>query len=221
MTHETVRVYVFCEGETEETFVKEILYRHLQERFRIFVTPINLGGVSKYEEVRKQINIQLKTDRAAWVTTMIDYYGLKDFLNKDNLSSSMSSYEKAKILQKAFQEDIGSSNFIANLMIHEFEALLFSDTEAFNKNFPADVVNKLKSICGKFETPEHINDSKNSAPSKRIASCCKGYDKIIHGNLIALDIGLETLRKQCHNFDEWVSKIENLAQAQQESVLHN
>ncbi|WP_290600261.1 DUF4276 family protein [Anabaena sp. AL93] len=40
--------------------------------------------------------------------------------------------------------------------------------------------------------------------------CCPGYDKPLHGSLIAMDIGLDTIRKQCQHFDKWLTRLENI-----------
>ena len=61
-----------------------------------------------------------------------------------------------------------------------------------------------------YDSPEHINDSPITAPSKRILRCCPGYDKPLHGSLIAMDIGLDTIRKQSQHFDKWLTKLENI-----------
>ena len=77
-----MRVFVFCEGQSEESFVKNVLYPHFQSK-AIFLTPIVLstskhfrGGVSTYGKIHQQIERKCKEDNSAWVTTMIDYYGL-------------------------------------------------------------------------------------------------------------------------------------------------
>ncbi|WP_081436174.1 DUF4276 family protein [Magnetococcus marinus] len=68
----------------------------------------------------------------------------------------------------------------------------------------------MAKICGAFASPEHINDSPATAPSKRIQTICKSYDKVVHGTLIALDIGLESIRQHCPLFDAWIKRLEGL-----------
>jgi hypothetical protein len=65
-------------------------------------------------------------------------------------------------------------------------------------------------IRNSFETPEHIDDGRDTAPSKRILAVCDEYDKIAHGSLIAMDIGLDTIRHECPLFDAWVKRLEAL-----------
>ncbi|MEA5486638.1 MULTISPECIES: DUF4276 family protein [Pseudanabaena] len=43
---------------------------------------------------------------------------------------------------------------------------------------------------------------------------CQGrtqYDKVLHGSLVALDIGLETIRRECQMFNRWIERLESLA----------
>lgn len=35
-----------------------------------------------------------------------------------------------------------------------------------------------------------------------------GYDKVLDGSILALEIGLSTIRSQCSIFDEWVKQLE-------------
>jgi hypothetical protein len=212
-----IRVYVFCEGQTEETFVREVLRSHF-EGLNIFVEPIILGngsqkgGISTYGKVKPQIERKCKEDRNSWITTMIDFYRLPTDFPTSVIPRGLSSIEKAKITQQSFQEDIAQPNFIANLMVHEFESLLFSEPEAF-KNWCDDpkVILNLRKICADFESPEYINDGYETAPSRRILKLWKQYDKVWHGSLISLDIGLDKIRRECPIFNSWIESLESLA----------
>lgn len=212
-----IRVHIFCEGQTEETFVRELLTSHFA-RLDIWINPIILrtskigkGGVSTYGKLKNQIEKKCKEDPHAWVTTLIDFYRFpSDF---PSLSTyGLTSMEKAKLIQQAFQEDIGQPNFIANLMIHEFESLLFSDPDGFRNwcDNPQLVANLTK-ICADFESPEYINDGYETAPSRRILKLWRQYDKVLQGSLISLDIGLDKIRKKCPIFNSWIDQIGNLA----------
>lgn len=121
------RIFIFCEGQTEDVFVREVLRPHFQ-RIDVLLTPIIIrtgpqgkGGVSSYGKIRRQIEIKCKEDPTAWVTTFLDFYGLPtDF---PAMGAAGSSIDRAKAVEKAFQDDIAQRNFLANLIIHEFEGL--------------------------------------------------------------------------------------------------
>lgn len=210
------RVHVFCEGQTEDVFVREVLRPHF-ERLGIWLNPIIIrtgpqgkGGVSSYGKIRWQVEQKCREDSGAWVTTLLDFYALpKDFPAND---ADGSSIVHANAMVKAFQDDIGQRNFLANLVVHEFEGLLFSSPPAFGLWFDGrNVVRTISRVRAEFETPEHINDGPTTAPSKRILEICTTYDKVAHGSLIALDIGLDAIRRECPIFDHWITRLEALA----------
>jgi hypothetical protein len=213
-----IRVYVFCEGQTEETFVREVLYEHFLRR-DIWLNPIivstgkkSKGGVVSYQQVKGQVEKMCKQHPNAWVTTLIDFYALPSDFPGMITSIGVLSIQRAKLVEEAFQLDIGQDNFIANLVIHEFEGLLFSAPEAFKNWFDdPQIIVDLNNIRGRFESPEHINDGLTTAPSKRILSVCSNYEKVNHGSLIALDIGLDTIRRECKFFNVWLESIEALS----------
>jgi len=209
------RVHIFCEGQTEDVFVREVLAPHFQ-RMGIWLNPIIIrtgsqgkGGVSSYGKIKWQIENKCKEDTSAWITTMLDFYGLpSDF---PTITSKGDSLTRAKAVERAFQTDIAQPNFLANIVVHEFEGLLFSAPDAFSEWFDdAHIIDSLSTVRNGFPTPEHINDGRTTAPSKRILAICDTYDKVAHGSLIALDIGLDTMRHECPLFDAWIKRLEGL-----------
>ena len=55
-----------------------------------------------------------------------------------------------------------------------------------------------------------MNDSKETAPSKRLVEFIEGYNKVVHGPSATSDAGLAALRAACPRFDAWVAKLEGL-----------
>ena len=68
----------------------------------------------------------------------------------------------------------------------------------------------LSKVKASFETPEHIDDGEQTAPSKRLASLFPGYNKVLFGTRIIRDIGLQTVRSECPHFDKWLTRLEQL-----------
>lgn len=211
------RVHVFVEGQTEETFVSELLQQHFS-RIQIYLNPILVrtgkkgkGGMSTYGKIQWQIKQKCKEDRDAYVTTMLDVYGLpKDFPGKAEALKLADISDRVQLLETAFSGDIARKRFIPNLLMHEFEALLFSVPFAFAEWFGETTAQKLQEERQGFTTPEHIDDDPETAPSKRILRVCPGYQKPFHGSLIALSIGLDSIRKECNHFNRWLDKLEKL-----------
>jgi Domain of unknown function (DUF4276) len=212
-----IRVNVFVEGQTEETFVRELLYEYFQSK-NIYLNPILVktsstgkGGVVSYAKIKPQLNRKCLEDRKAIVTTMFDLYALpNDFPGNSSPPKTSDPFQKAVYLEQEMGKDIGHKNFIPNLLVHEFEGLLYSNPEAFSKWFGESVVSTLQAERNAFPSPEHINDNPLTAPSKRIRNCCNGYDKPMHGSLLAIDIGLDTIRQQCQHFNLWLLNVESI-----------
>ena len=214
------RVYVMVEGQTEETFVREVLYDHFL-RISIYIDAILVetkrgfkGGLRSYAKVKPQIIRQCREKQTAWVTTLFDLYGLpNDFpaKNSDAYAGLATGQQKAVYLQAALAQDINEFNFIPNLLVHEFEALLFSNVQPFADWTDGKTVQFLQQIAETFQAPEDINDSPQTAPSKRILQLMPEYNKVVQGTLIASDIGLDQIRAKCAHFDEWVKNLERLA----------
>jgi hypothetical protein len=101
--------------------------------------------------------------------------------------------------------------FIPYVQMYEFEGLLFSCPKRMAQgiNQPA-LEEKFLRIRNDFDTPENINNSPVTAPSKRLIRLYEGYEKPLHGSLAAIEIGLPAIRKACYRFDAWLRKIEIL-----------
>lgn len=214
------RVYLLVEGQTEEAFVRELLVPHYA-RLGLYITPIIVstrpgykGGVVRYEKIKPQIGRLCRQDEGAYVTTLFDLYALpQDFPGKTDAAYPVtgSGQQKAGFLESQLAQDIGQANFIPNLMVHEFEALLFVDTRKFAEwvdNY--SIVISLGDQAQQYPTPEDINDSPQNAPSKRILRAMPDYKKTVHGPLIACEIGLDAMRGACPHFNEWLKKLEAL-----------
>jgi Domain of unknown function (DUF4276) len=220
-TDSVKRLHLLVEGQTEETFVRELLaphYAHLD----LFISPIivrtspgHKGGVTGYGKTKSQLKRLCRQDSGASVSTIFDLYGLpRDFPGRSDAAfpAQGSGRQKASFLEAELARDIDEPNFFPHLVVHEFEALLFVEPHRFGDwTDSPTVVTELAAIAKAHHTPEDINDSPVSAPSKRILQLMPGYQKTFHGPLIAAEIGLVALRGACPHFNEWLTKLEMLA----------
>ena len=55
--------------------------------------------------------------------------------------------------------------------------------------------------------PELVNNSPETAPSKRILKAYSSYQKITDGTNICRDLGIQKIREHCPHFDNWISTI--------------
>jgi len=221
-----IRVNVITEGQTEETFVRDLLADEFGRKNIFFIarsvetsrrnTKICRGGLINYEKAKNDIIRWLKQDKDSIVTTMFDFYALPGSFPGMNMVNQKKANIKTKIelLESRFKEDINfGDRFIPYIQLHEFEGLLFTNIEIINKTMKVsegDKILDLSSIINEFKNPEMINDGKETAPSKRLLKLYPGYDKITNGITIAKKIGLFEIRKKCPHFNEWLTKIEGI-----------
>ncbi|MCU4430445.1 DUF4276 family protein [Acinetobacter baumannii] len=216
-----VRVHIICEGQTEETFINEVLMPEFSKK-GIYLYPALIGrpghkgGNVKYSRMKIDIENRLN-DKEAYCTTFFDFYGLdSNFPGKEIALGYSSLSSKKQILEDQFLQkliqDIGENHlkrFIPYVQMYEFEGLLFSDSEAIASNLGVNLAS-VERIVTEFNTPEHINNSPQTAPSKRLQALSSSYDKVFLGSLIALDVGIAKMREKCAGFDNWLTQIEQL-----------
>ena len=108
-------------------------------------------------------------------------------------------------VETARHSAVQPSRFVPFVLMHEFEGLLFSDCGAFNRSvLRPDLEPALHAIRNQFTTPEEINDSSETAPSRRVHDLIPGYQKPLFGTRAVLEIGLATIRAECPHFDSWL-----------------
>lgn len=213
------RVYILVEGQTEEAFLQEVLVAPYAAK-AVYLTPIivstspgHKGGLTSYAKVKPQIDKLCKQDTGAFVTTLFDFYALpKDFPGQSNLAAlgAVPSLAKVAHLEQQLDAAIGHANFFPNLVLHEFEALLLTDLDAFAEWTDDDTILAPLRQVRQTTAPEDINDGVHSAPSKRILRVMSGYQKTFHGPLIASSIGLDAMRAACPHFHGWLDKLDGL-----------
>ena len=106
----------------------------------------------------------------------------------------------------------GEERFVPFVTMHEFEALLFSDCKAFARALEnPGLAEPLLGIRGQFMSPEHINDGRETAPSKRILALHPRYAKVAEGAMAAKEVTLARMIEQCRHFADWLHQLETLA----------
>ena len=214
------RIIIICEGPTELEFCKDVLYSHFQAKEIYIQTPLikkSGGGIVSWPTLKKQIENHLAQDKTAFVTTLIDYYGIKDKYQFPFWEESKKIVDKSKrmeLLEKGMKDSVNSSisdRFEPYIQLHEFEGLLFNDISVFTNQIPnEDFVNQaeLTEIILQNPNPELINDTPKNAPSYRLQRLIKGYNKIVYGAILAKEIGLQRIRDKSPRFNQWVKKLE-------------
>lgn len=222
---------IIVEGSSEEVFVNEVLVKHFAS-LNIFVSARKIktgwdrlnnkpskGGLLKYIKFRNDVLRWIESDRNQpqfWYTSMLDLYAFpKDELSPYNptIQSISDPYRKIFALETAIAQDINHPKFIPYVQLHEFEAFLLVEPDRLIAMYPNEQtgINRLKRDIGD-KRPEEINESQQTAPSKRIIKYLPDYEgqKAQVGPLVAEDIGLTALRSNCSHFNDWITKLEHI-----------
>jgi hypothetical protein len=221
-----ITVYAIVEGQTEKLFFDNILTPYLAAKnisiiATIIKKPGQRGGDVKFSRAKKDIKAFLRQRTDTYVTTFVDLYGIKEWPGMD-VANNLTPREKADFVNSKTQTkinkicdelNINSQRFIPYIAIHEFEAMLFSDAQilADKLGIEKSAIDTIIVECG---TPENINNSPQTAPSKRLNALTIDGDfpKTSTGISIAEAIGIEKIREQCPIFNQWLQRIEQLEQ---------
>jgi len=224
-----IRLNIVAEGQTEESFVNNVLKQHLA-LFNVFASvrcietsrskhynTVYRGGFIRYSKLKKDLELWMKQDAHQEVrfTTMVDLYALPtDFPDYSLAQKQRDPFALVKELEKSMLTDIAFQRFIPYLQLHEYEALVLVEPAKLSTFFleHAKAIDSLNNMVSRFESPEEINQGENTAPSKQIISRIPEYAdlKVSVGASIAEKIGLDTIRKKCPHFNEWLTTLEKL-----------
>src|SRR5690349_9264275 len=142
-------------GQTEESFVNEVLRAHLiaQGYHSVYARIVGnarirtrRGGICPWPCVRTEIVTQLKVDQPCVVKTLVDYYGMPQsgpeaWPGRAAASNVHGVQDKARRVQAGMEADIiaamgdafDASRFVPFVVMHEFEGLLFSDCKTLSE----------------------------------------------------------------------------------------
>jgi len=224
-----VVVQVIVEGATESRFVKSVLKPYLKEKGIVVKLwkinhEENMGGNVSLDRLMKFICEALNSTND-YITTMFDYYGCKpkNWTALQNASQAdFDSVQRSKIVIDDLKEKIRTKlpklnpkRFIPYVSMYEFEAILFSEPKVLAIELDVSL-EQITKILVNYSSPEEINNSSETAPSKRLEKICRIdqkplYDKINDAHIIAKEIGIDAMRAKCPIFDAWIETLENLS----------
>lgn len=219
------RLLMLVEGQSEEIFVKRTLTPHLAQHGVYVESPIVLwtkrlpdgegfrGGVSNWSQVRKNL-VPLTRDGDAWVSTLLDFYGLPgDFPGLTEALSAGDPQVKVAALQDRFAAELNHPRFIPFLALHEFEAWLFSAPDAVEAHFgKGHLANRLRSAVQQAGAPELINHGADTHPKARLRSLVSAYKETSDGPTLLEKIGIAAVRAACPHFGSWLDRLETLGE---------
>ena len=215
------RLVIIVEGETEESFVNNILCPYfcskgLYNTIQCFKTKHSHGGISKYSYIKKDI-LNTLYEKDVVVSMMIDFYRLPlDFPGFSDLKATQTHKEQASLLETEIKKDLEDTqkhqfdNFIPYIQLHEFEALVFASIKGIDILFEREEMDYkgLMNVIEEHPNPEEINNHPATAPSMRLKKLIPGYNKVLHGIEIIKTMGMPELLEKCPRFKTWVESME-------------
>ena len=210
------RLIFIVEGDSEQRFINEHLVSYLALKFpgvSMHAQKITTnrkkhvkGGNVNYELLKNEIR-RTYAQRGVLITTFMDFFRLPtDYPGYTQDVKQISQIENA--IRIDCSNVIPPTSFLPYLQKHEFETLLFANSAGFSKVVDGAEMNKILNVLKKFSTPEDINGSPETAPSKRLLSIFN-YKKVADSALVMKDVDIDALRKRCPRFDAWVGRLED------------
>lgn len=209
------RLYIIVEGQTEQEFVNSLIAPYMQQHGVYTITPLLIrtsktgrGGFVNYEHLKNDIKKLLSSEKSDFVvSTFVDFFKIPEVPQKERWEKKATHIEQVEEMEQCIAENINDSRFIPYIQLHEFEALLFSSNKGFESFFSEDNAKDTQHIIDTFNNPEDINTTPTGAPSKRLLAIKDDYDKVIEGNLIALEVGINDILAKCPRFRAWIEKL--------------
>ena len=126
------------------------------------------GGALGWNQIQRDLKKLLGDTGAVGVTTMIDYYGLPNDVPGMANRPNGSPHTRVEHVEGAIAARCNDGRFRPYLMLHELEAMLFTDISKWEHRFDdAAAIAGLKSdVRGLL--PEAINETPHGAPSRRL-----------------------------------------------------
>ncbi len=227
-----IEVIAIVEGKTEQVFIEKVLAPYLAMK-NIFISatqitkPGQKGGDVRFVRAKQDRGNHLKQRNNTFVTTFIDYYGTKEWPGLDNLAPALAPaqisahlhQETRQAVNELFRDHRSEERFIPFVAMHEFEALLFSDSEVLSAEMNVDT-EVVDAVIAEYGEPESINNSPEIAPSKRLDEWAPygKFAKTTVGIAIAQRIGIPKMREMCPLFNDWLEQLEAKLDADYETT---
>jgi hypothetical protein len=216
------RLLVLAEGDSEELFVRELLAPHLI-RFGIYASATGVltkrlangtkcAGGNRWGKVFNSLR-PLLGDSDAWVTTLLDFYGLPEEFPGvgETATASTDALAQVRKIETSLADALDHPpRFIPFLAVHEFEAWYFADPGQVEKFYGRPgVAQWMRQASETAGGPESIDQGKETHPSKRLKGYGVGFRKTA-GVAVLKEVGIAAIREACPHFACWLDRLEAL-----------
>jgi hypothetical protein len=214
-----IRLHVVAEGRTEQLFARQVLAPHLRGCGVEIGAVHNLKGDPFWvRNIAPAIKATFGRDTKAWVTTLVDFYGLGKDVPGLQEAWALPGKPSAKVLhlQERVAQAVGNYRFLPFFTLHEIEAWLFCGPDVVGKGRRegAALAAEMRAIASAAGGPEGINGGRDTHPKSRLMDLLQqrgGYSETGDGVGWLGAIGLAKIRAQCPHMSAWVARLEGLA----------
>ena len=209
------RLIFIVEGDSEQRFINEHLVSYLALKYPgvpMHAQKITTnrkknvkGGNVNYELLKNEIK-RTFAQGGVMITTFLDFFRLPtDYPGYTQDVKQIDQIVDA--IRTVCISIIPPTSFLPYIQKHEFETLMFANAAGFSSVVDTAELNEILNVLKQFSTPEDINGSPETAPSKRLLSIFK-YKKVADSALVLKDVDIDILRRRCPRFNEWVARLE-------------
>jgi len=213
------RLHVLVEGQTEENVLRDLLQPHFEtlgwsvthslvKTKRTAVGPDHGGGITGWRQVERDVRLLLGNTNLDVLTTLFDYYAFPADSPGMSTRPSGDPYGRVAYVEKELAAHFKDLRFRPHLILHELEAWVFAAADQLGEFLGEELGDKLRHDVAASGGAELVNDTPETAPSKRLLRYCPGYSKPLDGPLALIECGLPELRLRCPRLDGWLSSFE-------------
>lgn len=157
--------------------------------------------------MEKELRLLLGDSSIDVLTTIIDYYGFAVDAPGMADRPSAGPQQRVRHVENAVKAAVGDPRFLPHLTLHETEAWVFAAANELSELLTgAD--GALRAEADGAGGPELVNESPDTAPSKRLLRHYPTYNKVMDGPPAIVALGMPALRASCPHLDAWLVELE-------------
>jgi hypothetical protein len=215
------QIAILVEGQTEAQFVSTVLGPFLLQSYGIYAQPIVVhtsrladgttfrgGGGWKHYEL--QLRTLLRSTNFRCVSVLIDFYGYPhDAPGANCCTRPHQPRTCAAVRAGAMADAISHQRFVSNIVLHEFETwVIAASLDRDNILGDRRVAEALRAEAVEVSNDvELLNDSPQTAPSKRVFRRWPDYQKVTDGVAVIEEAGLQAVIDRCPGLRAWIDRL--------------
>jgi hypothetical protein len=168
------------------------------------------GGGMVWKHYQDDLRRLLGATNYRCVSILVDFYAYpRNGPGVECCSRPHQPRKCAELRSQAMADAIGNPRFVPHVVLHEFETWVIAAAVGAGSVLGDVAIAKAlqaeaHSVGGDVEL---LNDSRQTAPSKRVLRCWPDYDKVTDGIEVIREAGLGTVMGRCPGLEVWVRQL--------------